>query len=81
MTVIVVVTGVVMVFNCCSCFVSSACLGKQPELKIIPENIVKAVGQGVYVSCMADVDDTALVTEMSWTAPDGRRITNNVDDT
>lgn len=59
----------------------TVCLGKEPALTILPQNIMKAVGQGVYVSCMADVDDTELVTEMSWTAPDGRRITNSVDDT
>ncbi|XP_050711611.1 fasciclin-2-like isoform X4 [Eriocheir sinensis] len=60
---------------------AQVCLGKEPVLTILPDSIMKAVGQGVYVSCMADVDDTELVTEMSWTAPDGRRITNSVDDT
>lgn len=56
-------------------------VGEEPTLVILPENILKAVGQGVYVSCTATVDDTQLVSEMSWTAPDGRRILNNVDNT
>ncbi|XP_045121116.1 fasciclin-2-like isoform X3 [Portunus trituberculatus] len=52
-------------------------LAQEPRLVIQPNSILKAVGDGAYVSCMAQVDDADLVTEMSWTAPDGERITNN----
>ncbi|KAK8376758.1 hypothetical protein O3P69_009997 [Scylla paramamosain] len=52
-------------------------LAKEPTLIIQPNSILKSVGEGAYVSCMAQVDDADLVTEMSWTAPDGEKITNN----
>lgn len=65
----------------CLFFCVAVSLGNEPMLKILPDNIRKPVGQGVYVSCTGVVDDAALVTEMSWTAPDGTKISNNVDDT
>ncbi|KAG0720397.1 Fasciclin-2 [Chionoecetes opilio] len=52
-------------------------VAQDPSLVILPDNILKGLGEGVYVSCSAEVDDADLVTEMSWTAPDGSRIAAN----
>lgn len=54
-------------------------LGNEPMLEILPDNILKAVGAGVYLSCTAKVDNAELVTEMSWTDPKGEKILNNID--
>nr|XP_053638441.1 fasciclin-2-like isoform X2 [Cherax quadricarinatus] len=51
-------------------------VAQEPSLELLPSNILKPLGDGVYISCTANVDDPGLVTEMTWTGPNGERIPN-----
>lgn len=52
-------------------------VAQEPTLKLLPESIQKPLGEGVYVSCTALVDDPELVTEMAWSGPNGEAIPND----
>lgn len=51
-------------------------VAQEPSLTVLPESIQKPLGEGVYVSCTAHVDDPELVTEMAWSGPNGEEIPN-----
>lgn len=54
-------------------------VAQEPSLQVLPSSIMKALGDGVYVSCEAHVDDPELVTEMEWTGPNGNEIPSSDD--
>nr|XP_045619948.1 fasciclin-2-like isoform X5 [Procambarus clarkii] len=51
-------------------------VAQEPSLELLPANILKAIDEGVYISCTANVEDPGLVTEMMWSGPNGKEIPN-----
>jgi len=53
-------------------------VAQEPTLTLMPsDKLLKALDGSVYVSCAANVEDPALITEMRWSGPNDEEIPNS----
>ena len=54
-------------------------VAQEPKLDLTPSVMNQAVGKNVYVSCMGNVPQKELISEMKWFDPNGNEITTKDD--